>query len=152
MTFIVLRIAISACPGDAARRASGFSPGGSGTRIQGSTAFAGEIWGTLYTSILALVIGTAFGLAAAIFLSEGYLGQVVFRDSCAVSIFICIPSGPRFPTELEDLLKQLIELLAAIPSVVYGLWGLFVVIPLIRPAVQLAAPENWVGCRSSPPI
>ena len=38
----------------------------------------------------------------------------------------------------EDLLRQLIELLAAIPSVVYGLWGLFVVIPMIRPAC------NWL--------
>ena len=38
-----------------------------------------EIWGTLYTSLLALVIGTAFGVAAAIFLSEGFLGQATFR-------------------------------------------------------------------------
>src|SRR5262245_24747905 len=38
----------------------------------------GEIWGTLYTSSLALVIGTAFGLAAAVFMSEGYLGQAAF--------------------------------------------------------------------------
>ena len=40
----------------------------------------GEIWGTLYTSVLALVLGTAFGVAAAIFLSEGYLGQAVFAS------------------------------------------------------------------------
>ncbi len=37
------------------------------------------------------------------------------------------------PERMEQILKNLIELLAAIPSVVYGLWGLFVVIPLIRP-------------------
>ena len=37
-----------------------------------------EIWGTLYTSLLALVIGSAFGVAAAIFLSEGYLGDFAF--------------------------------------------------------------------------
>ena len=42
------------------------------------------------------------------------------------------------PDQLERLLKNLIELLAAIPSVVYGLWGLFVVIPLIRPLC------NWL--------
>ena len=41
-------------------------------------------------------------------------------------------------TGRERLLKNLIELLAAIPSVVYGLWGLFVVIPLIRPLC------NWL--------
>jgi phosphate transport system permease protein len=39
---------------------------------------------------------------------------------------------------LENLLKNLVELLAAIPSVVYGLWGLFVVIPMIRPMC------NWL--------
>jgi phosphate transport system permease protein len=43
----------------------------------------------------------------------------------------------RLPEQLEGLLKNLIELLAAIPSVVYGLWGIFVVIPLIRPMCNL---------------
>src|SRR5262245_54729278 len=38
-----------------------------------------EIWGTLYTSLLALIIGSAFGVAAAIFLSEGFLGEAVFK-------------------------------------------------------------------------
>jgi len=42
------------------------------------------------------------------------------------------------PDRFENLLKNLIELLAAIPSVVYGLWGIFVVIPLIRPMC------NWL--------
>jgi phosphate transport system permease protein len=42
------------------------------------------------------------------------------------------------PDRLENLLKNLVELLAAIPSVVYGLWGLFVVIPMIRPIC------NWL--------
>ena len=44
----------------------------------------------------------------------------------------------KLPDRLERLLKNLVELLAAIPSVVYGLWGLFVVIPLIRPMC------NWL--------
>src|ERR1700752_3042732 len=39
----------------------------------------------------------------------------------------------RLPDRLESVLKNLIELLAAVPSVVYGLWGIFVVIPIIRP-------------------
>ncbi len=38
-----------------------------------------EIWGTLYTSLLALFFGTLFGVAAAIFLSEAYLGEAVFK-------------------------------------------------------------------------
>ena len=44
------------------------------------------------------------------------------------------PSGVGYTAGSSgQLLKNLIELLAAIPSVVYGLWGLFVVIPLVRP-------------------
>jgi phosphate transport system permease protein len=74
-----------------------------------------EIWGTLYSSILGVAIGTLFGLAVAIFLTQDYL-----------------------PPWIEDLLKHTVNLLAAIPSVVYGLWGIFVVIPTIRPAC------NWL--------
>src|SRR6201988_5553456 len=44
----------------------------------------------------------------------------------------------RLPDRLELLLKNMIELLAAVPSVVYGLWGLFVIIPMIRPGA------NWL--------
>jgi phosphate transport system permease protein len=96
-----------------------------------------EIWGTLYSSLLALLIGTAFGLAAAIFLSEGYLGQFVFQMLKVWDLHLH-PFWGKLPDQIEGVLKNLIELLAAIPSVVYGLWGLFVVIPLIRPAC------NWL--------
>jgi phosphate transport system permease protein len=68
------------------------------------------IWGTLYSSVLGLAVGTFFGLSIAIVLSQDFL-----------------------PPVMETLLKNLIELLAAIPSVVYGLWGIFVVIPAVRP-------------------
>ena len=91
-----------------------------------------EIWGTLYSSVLALLIGTVFGVAAAVFLSEGFLGSAVF---CALKLLgkqhhrWCL----RLPDRADNILRNLIELLAAIPSVVYGLWGIFVVIPLIRP-------------------
>src|SRR5262245_8640293 len=54
------------------------------------------IWGTLYSSVLGLAIGTFFGLSIAIVLSQDFL-----------------------PTTVETVLKNLIELLAAIPSVVY---------------------------------
>ncbi|HEX4150214.1 MAG TPA: phosphate ABC transporter permease subunit PstC [Pirellulales bacterium] len=74
-----------------------------------------EIWGTLYSSLLGLFIGTVFGVAIAIFLSQDFL-----------------------PPNVELVCKNIIELLAAIPSVVYGLWGIFVVIPLLRP------PANWL--------
>lgn len=69
-----------------------------------------QIWGTLYSSLLALFLGGFFGVTIAIFLTQDFL-----------------------PHAVEVVLKNIIELLAAIPSVVYGLWGIFVLIPLVRP-------------------
>jgi phosphate transport system permease protein len=76
------------------------------------------IWGTLYSSFLALVISTPLALGIAIFLSE-----------------LC-------PHRLRQPLAFLTELLAAIPSIVYGLWGIFVLVPAIR-AVEQALPD-WL--------
>jgi phosphate transport system permease protein len=69
-----------------------------------------EIWGTLYSSLLALLVGGFFGVVMAIFLTQDFL-----------------------PPKLAQVFRTIVELLAAIPSVVYGLWGIFVVIPAIRP-------------------
>src|SRR5471032_2793246 len=66
------------------------------------------IWGTLYSSILALVISTPIALGIAVFISE-----------------LC-------PDWLKQPLVFLTELLAAIPSIVYGLWGIFVLVPAVR--------------------
>lgn len=68
------------------------------------------IWGTLYSSLMALAIGGFFGVSMAIFLTQDFL-----------------------PPRLAMVFRTIVELLAAIPSVVYGLWGIFVVIPAIRP-------------------
>jgi phosphate transport system permease protein len=73
------------------------------------------IWGTLYSSLLALAIGGFFGVTMAIFLTQDFL-----------------------PPRLAPVFRTTVELLAAIPSVVYGLWGIFVVVPTIRPAA------NWL--------
>jgi len=69
------------------------------------------IWGTLYSSLLALAIGGFFGVAMAIFLTQDFL-----------------------PPRLAQVFRTIVELLAAIPSVVYGLWGIYFVVPAIRPA------------------
>jgi phosphate transport system permease protein len=66
------------------------------------------IWGTLYSSFLALLISTPIAIGIAIFLSE------------------LAPRAVRTP------LAFLTELLAAIPSIVYGLWGIFVLVPIVR--------------------
>lgn len=115
----------------------GFLSGTTWDPNQGQYGILPEIWGTLYSSVLALIIGTLFGLSAAVFLSEGYLATFVFGILRVFRLHFH-PVWGKLPDRLEQLLKNLIELLAAIPSVVYGLWGLFVVIPLVRPAC------NWL--------
>ncbi|MEM5786782.1 MAG: phosphate ABC transporter permease subunit PstC [Syntrophobacteraceae bacterium] len=103
-----------------------------------------EIWGTLYSSILALSLGTLFGLAVAVFLSEHFLASFMFSVMKVFGIQFH-PFWGKLPDRLEHLLKNLVELLAAIPSVVYGLWGIFFVIPLIRPLCHvLHAKLGWL--------
>jgi len=102
------------------------------------------IVGTLYSSILGLAIGTAFGLAIAIFLSEGFLSSGLDRllGYMRLSEYSWLHS---LPGRVENLLRITVELLAAIPSVVYGLWGIFVVIPFIRPpAAWLNSHLGWI--------
>ena len=118
-------------------------------RSYGLTFLGGAVWdanrktfgilpaivGTLYSSVLGLIIGTLFGLAIAIFLSEGFLASGIDN----VLKFLRLSENPwlgSLPKRVENLLKITVELLAAIPSVVYGLWGIFVVIPFIRPAAE----------------
>ncbi len=72
-----------------------------------------EIWGTLYSSLLALVLGGVFGIAIAIFLTQDFLDH-----------------------RLATIFRTIIEMLAAIPSVVFGLWGIFVLIPLLKPMAE----------------
>jgi len=70
------------------------------------------IYGTLASSLLALILALPLGIGAAIFLAE------------------LAPPWVRVP------LSYLIELLAAVPSVVYGLWGLLVLAPALRSTVE----------------
>jgi phosphate transport system permease protein len=87
------------------------------------------IWGTLYSSILALVISTPIALGIAVFISE-----------------LC-------PNWLKQPLVFLTELLAAIPSIVYGLWGIFVLVPAVR-AVESSLPSalRQLPLFSGPPL
>jgi phosphate transport system permease protein len=96
-----------------------------------------EIWGTLYSSILGLLIGSVFGIAVAVFLSEGFLSASLFRFLSRFGLQYHRVFG-RIPDVVEGGLRNTIQLLAAIPSVVYGLWGIYVLIPLIRPYC------NWI--------
>ena len=70
------------------------------------------VYGTLVTSALGLLIAVPLGLGAAIFLAE------------------------LAPRRLSDNLTFLIDLLAAVPSVIYGLLGVFILVPLMRTEIQ----------------
>jgi phosphate transport system permease protein len=87
------------------------------------------IWGTLYSSVLALLIATPIALGIAIFISE-----------------LC-------PAVLRQLLVFVTELLAAIPSIVYGLWGIFVLVPAVRWA-ETSLPDSMrkLPLFSGPPL
>ena len=136
VVFIILRIAFAAAPA-VSPHGIGFLNGRTWDANRGAYAILPEVWGTLYITVLALFFGTAFGVAAAVFLSEGFLASFLFGALKIVGVEFHGFWG-RIPWQAENLLRNLIELLAAIPSVVYGLWGLFVVIPLIRPLC------NWL--------
>jgi phosphate transport system permease protein len=87
------------------------------------------IWGTLYSSILAILISTPIALGIAIYISE------------------------LAPQWLRTPLVFLTELLAAIPSIVYGLWGVFVLVPFVR-QIQAATPPvlKSLTLFSGPPL
>lgn len=87
------------------------------------------IWGTLYSSILALIMATPISLGIAIFISE------------------------LSPRVLRQPLTYLTELLAAIPSIVYGLWGVFVLTPIVRKIeIAVPAPLKKLPLFSGPPF
>ena len=96
----------------------GFWKGTTWDPVSGDFGALPFIWGTLYSSLLALLIATPIALGIAIFISE---------------------LSPRM---LRQPLTYLTELLAAIPSIVYGLWGIFVLVPLVR-KLEVGTPD-WL--------
>jgi phosphate transport system permease protein len=89
-----------------------------------------QIYGTLVSSAIALVLALPIGLGVAIFLSEDFL-----------------------PEQLQQPLVFMVELLAAIPSVVYGLWGIFVLTPFLQGiGLNLYQGLGWIPFFSTRPI
>src|SRR5579871_491515 len=86
------------------------------------------IYGTLVSSLVALVIAVPLAVGVAVFTTE-----------------MC-------PKALRGPLSFFVELLAAIPSIIYGLWGLFILVPLLSEHVQpfLAQTLGWTGLFSGP--
>jgi phosphate transport system permease protein len=87
------------------------------------------IYGTLVSSLVALVIAVPLAVGVAVFTTE-----------------MCPPA-------LRGIVSFTVELLAAIPSVIYGLWAIFVLVPFLREDVQpwLAKFLGWTGLFSGPP-
>jgi phosphate transport system permease protein len=140
---VVLRIAIGALP-SIRQDGLGFLTGQEWDTREGYEQYGilPAIWGTLYSSFLALIVGTVFGVAVAVFLSEKLLSTAVFNLLKVFNVQFH-PFWGSLPDRIEGLLKNLVELLAAIPSVVYGLWGIFVVIPMIQPWCEALTERLW---------
>jgi len=86
------------------------------------------IYGTLVSSFLALLIAVPLSVGVAVYVTE-----------------MC-------PQRLRAIISFLVELLAAIPSVIYGLWAIFVLAPLLREYVEpfLAKTLGWTGFFTGP--
>jgi phosphate transport system permease protein len=86
------------------------------------------LYGTLVSSLVALVLAVPLAVGVAVFVTE-----------------LC----PRF---LRGIISFMVELLAAIPSVIYGLWGIFVLVPILHHDVQpwLGRYFAWTGLFGGP--
>jgi phosphate transport system permease protein len=111
LLFIAIQLAIAAWP---ALREFGFGFLGSSewNPVTEQYGAAPAIYGTLVTSAIALLLATPLALGVAIFLAE------------------------FAPAKVRQPIAFLVDLLAAIPSVVYGLWGLMVLVPLLKQHVM----------------
>jgi phosphate transport system permease protein len=87
------------------------------------------IYGTLVSSAIALLLAIPLGVGTAVFLSEDFL-----------------------PLSIRTPMVFMVELLAAIPSIVYGLWGIFVLAPFLTPFGQwLHNNFGWIPLFATPP-
>jgi phosphate transport system permease protein len=87
------------------------------------------IYGTIVTSLLALLIAVPLGVGTAVFITENLI-----------------------PLGIRQVLGVMVELLAAIPSVVLGLWAIFVMEPFLRPILQLLYTSlGWLPFFSTEP-
>ncbi|CAI8177437.1 MAG: phosphate ABC transporter permease subunit PstC [Prochlorococcus sp.] len=88
------------------------------------------IYGTIITSLLSLLIAIPLGVGTAIFITENII-----------------------PKWMRDTIGIMVELLAAIPSVVLGLWAIFVLEPFLRPILEfLHTHLGWIPLFSTEPM
>ena len=116
LVWITVQVAIKAMPA-IQEFGLGFLTTSSWNPVKNQYGVWPAIYGTLVSSFIALVIAVPIGLGVSIFLSEDYL-----------------------PPKVQRTIVFLVELLAAVPSVVYGLWGIFVLIPFLKGFTPLRGP------------
>jgi phosphate transport system permease protein len=116
LVWITIQVALQAMPA-IGKFGLGFLATSSWNPVNSQYGVLPAIYGTIVSSFIALLISVPIGLGVAIFLSEDYL-----------------------PPAIQRLIVFLVELLAAVPSVVYGLWGIFVLIPFLKVITPLRGP------------
>lgn len=98
--------------------------------VDNEYGIATAIYGTAITSFLSLLIAIPLGIGTAIFITENFV-----------------------PKRIRDIIGILVELLAAIPSVVLGLWSIFVMEPFLRPLLTILYNSlGWIPFFSSQPM
>jgi phosphate transport system permease protein len=96
--------------------------------VQDEFGLLPAVVGTLVSSVLAILLAGIVGVAIGVFLTQDFLDY-----------------------RIATFLKNLVDLLAAVPSVVYGLWGLAVISPLLRPISEwLYSHLGWFPLFSQP--
>ncbi len=128
LLWIALEVAIEAFPA-IQRYGLGFLSSTAWNPVKEEYGALPQIYGTLVTAFIALLLAVPIGVGTALLVSENFL-----------------------PTSVQTVVVFLIELLAAIPSVVYGLWGIFVLIPLLTSVGKvLHSSLGWLPIFSTPP-
>lgn len=130
LLFIAATVAIRAMPA-IQEYGLGFLTSSDWNPVEGRQSYGALpiIYGTLVSSAIALVLAIPLGIGTAVFLSEDFL-----------------------PPSVQTPLVFMVELLAAIPSIVYGLWGIFVLAPALAPILGwLHNTFGWIPLFSTVP-
>lgn len=128
LLWIALQVAIGAWPA-IQEFGSGFLVKSSWNPVNDEYGVLPAVYGTIVSSFIGLLLAVPIGVGTAVLLSENFL-----------------------PSQVRLVLVFLVELLAAIPSVVYGVWGIFVLIPILTNLGKwLHTYLGWIPFFSTPP-
>ncbi|MBD2298266.1 phosphate ABC transporter permease subunit PstC [Nostoc sp. FACHB-87] len=128
LLWIAIQVAIGAWPA-IQKFGVGFLAQSTWNPVKDEYGVLPQVYGTIVSSLIGLLIAVPIGVGTAVLLSENFL-----------------------PSQARVVLVFLVELLAAIPSVVYGVWGIFVLIPILNNVGKwLNAYFGWLPLFSTSP-